>query len=84
MHEIAAGTRVEMVGIAQSKRGVDLLEMFRCEGLDRRMRAIGREIRGEVSAWGGEYPCSGAVVFGGDLVYEHRLVMTVKPLQTDI
>ena len=47
--------------------------MFGSEGLDRRLRANGREDRGEeVAVRGGEDARAGAVVFGGDLEFKHR------------
>ena len=45
------------------------LDMFGREGLDRRLRADGRE---EVAVRCGEYARARAVVFGGDLEFEHE------------
>ena len=71
-YEFIAGTQVEMIGVAQKKRGVDVLEMFGCEGLDGRLRAHGREDRREeVAVRGGENACAGAVVFGCDGEFKH-------------
>lgn len=72
-HEFVAGTQVKMIRVAQHERGVDVLEMFRRESLDRRLRADRREDgRDEVAVRRGENPCASAVVFGGDLKGEHR------------
>ena len=71
-HDLVAGTQVEMVGVAQDERGIDLLELFGREGLDRRLRADRREDRCEqVAVRGGEDAGAGAVVFGSDLELEH-------------
>ena len=72
-HQLVAGTQVEVVGVAQHQRGVDILELFGREGLDRRLRANRRkDRREEISVRGGENPSAGAVVFGGDLEVKHR------------
>jgi len=72
--EFVAGTQIEMIGIAQDKRSVDVLEVLGRESLDRRLRANGREDwRDEVTMRRGKYPCAGSVVFGGDLELEHRV-----------
>jgi len=71
-HELVAGTQVEMIGVAQDKRGIDILEMFGREGFNRRLRANRREDwRGEVAVRGSEDARAGAVVFGGDGELEH-------------
>ena len=63
-NEFVAGTQVEMIGVAQHERGVDVLEVFGREGLDRCLRTHGREDRREeVAVRGGEYPSACAVVF---------------------
>lgn len=72
-HEFVAGTQIKMIGVAQDERSVDVFEMLRREGLDRRLRANGREDRrDEVAVRRGENPRAGAVGFGGDLEGEHR------------
>ena len=72
-HELIAGTQIEMIRVAQDERDIDILEMFRREGLDCRLRANRREYRCEqVAVWCGENPSAGAVVFGCDLKFEHR------------
>ena len=72
-HEFVAGTQVEMIGVAQHERGVDVLEMLRCEGFYSGLRADGREDRREeVAVRRGENPRARAIVFGGDLEGEHR------------
>ena len=71
-HKFVAGTQVEMIGVAQHERGVDILEMFGRESLDCCLRANGREDRREeVAMRGEENPCAGAVVFCSDLELEH-------------
>ena len=72
-HEFVAGTQVEMIGVAQDERGVDVLEMFGRESLDGRLRANRCEDGcNEVTMRGGENACAGAVVFGGDGKFKHR------------
>ena len=62
-----------MIGVAQDERGIDVLEMFGREGLDRRLRADRCEDRGdEVAVRGGENSRAGAIISGGDLKFEHR------------
>ena len=76
-HEFIAGTQVEMIGVAQHERGVDVLEMFGREGLDRRLRANRREDRcDEVAVRGGEDARAGAVVCGGDSEFKHGIDYT--------
>ncbi len=71
--EFVAGTQVEMIGVAQHQRGVDILEMFGRERLDRGLRADRREDRREqVTVRRGEDSRAGALVFGGDLEFKHR------------
>ncbi len=70
--EFVAGTQVEMIGVAQHERGIDILEVFGRESLDRRLRANGCEDRREeVAVRSGENARAGAGVFGGDLELEH-------------
>jgi hypothetical protein len=77
-HEFVAGTQVEVIGVAQHERGVDVLEMFGCERLDRRLRANRREDRCEqVAVRSGENACAGAVLFGCDMKLKHRWNYTV-------
>ena len=72
-HEFIAGAQIKMIGVAQHERSVDVLEMFRRESLDRRLRANRRkDRREEVAVRSGEYPRAGAVVFGGDLEVKHE------------
>ena len=71
-HQFVAGTQVEMIGVAQDKRGIDVLEMFGRERLDRCLRANGRkDRREEVAVRSSEDPSAGAVVFGCDGEFEH-------------
>ena len=71
-HKLVTGTQVEMVGIAQHERGVDLLEMVGREHFDRCLRADRREDRREeLAVRRGEYTCAGAVIPGSDLEFEH-------------
>ena len=76
--KFVTGTQVEMIGVAQNKRGVDVLEMLRRESLDRRLRADGREDRrDEVAVRRGENPRAGAVVHGSNLEVKHRADYTI-------
>ncbi len=75
--EFIAGAQVKMIGVAQDKRGVDVLEMFGREGLDRRLRANRCEDwRDEVTVRGGEDARAGAIVFGCDGELEHAMIIT--------
>lgn len=72
-HEFVTRTQVKMIGVAQHERGIDVLEVFGREGLDRRLRANGREDRREeVAMRCGEDARAGAVVFGCDGELEHE------------
>lgn len=71
-HELVAGPQVEMVGIAQDERRVDILELFGRERLDCPLRADGCEDRREeVPMRSGEDSRAGAVVFCGNGEFEH-------------
>ena len=71
--EFIAGTQVEMIGVAQHQRGVDILELFGRERLDRGLRADRREDRREqVAMRRGEDSGAGSIVFGGDGEIKHR------------
>ena len=62
-----------MIGITQDERGVDVLEMFGRESLDRRLRADRCEDRREeVTVRRGENARAGMLIFGGDLKVKHR------------
>ena len=72
-YQLVAGTQIEMIGVAQHERGVDVLEVFRRESLDRRLRTHGcKDWREQVTVWGGKDPVAGAVVASGDRELEHR------------
>jgi len=72
-HKFVAGTQVEMIGVAQDQRGVDVLEMLGRERLDRGLRAHRCEDRREqVAVRRGEDAGSGTVDFGGDGEFKHR------------
>ena len=61
-----------MIGVAQHKRGIDILEVFGREGLDRRLRANGRkDRRDEVAVRCGEYARAGAVAARSNGELEH-------------
>src|SRR5687767_10915580 len=67
-----------MIGVAQDERGVDILEMFRREGLDCCLCANRSEDRCEkITMRGSENPGAGAVVFGGDLEFKHQRIITL-------
>lgn len=71
--EFIAGTQIEMIGVAQHERGVDVLEMFGRERFDRGLRADRRKDRREqVAVRRGEDTGAGALVFGGDGEFKHR------------
>ena len=71
--KFVAGTQIEMIGVAQHERGVDVSEMFGRERLDRGLRANRREDRREqVAMRRGEDSCAGAIVFCGDGEFKHR------------
>lgn len=71
-HEVVAGAEVEMIGVAQHERGVDVLEMFGREGFDGGLCADRREDgREQVAVRGGERPRAGASIAGGEGEIEH-------------
>ena len=71
-HEFVAGAQVEMIGVTQHERGVDLFEMFGRERLDGGLRADRCEDRREqVAVRRGEDSRAGAVVFSGDGEVKH-------------
>ena len=76
--EFVAGTQVEMIGVAQHQRGVDVFEMFGRERFDRSLRANRREDRREqVAVRRGKDSRAGAIVFGGDSEFKHRADYTI-------
>jgi len=71
-HEFVAGTQVEMIGVTQHERGMDVFEMFGRERLDGGLRADRREDRREqIAMRRGEDSRAGAVVFSGDGEVKH-------------
>ena len=71
-HEFVAGAQVEMIGVAQYERSIDILEMFGREGLDRCLCAHGREDGcAQVAVRGGKNARTGAMIFGCDGELEH-------------
>ena len=66
-----------MISIAQYKRGVDVLEVFGCEGFDGCLCANGREDRREeIAVRCGEDPRAGAIVFSCDGEGEHARIIS--------
>ena len=66
-----------MISVAQDQRGIDVFEMFGRESLDGRLCANRREDwREQVAVRGSEDASAGAVVFGGDLEFKHRVDYT--------
>lgn len=64
-HEFVAGTQVEMIGVAQHQRGVDVFEMLRREGFNGSLCANRRkDWRYEVAVRSSEDTRAGAIVFG--------------------
>ena len=62
-----------MISVAQDECGMDVLEMFGRERLDRGLRTDRRKDRREqVTMRRGEDARAGAVVSGGDLEFKHR------------
>lgn len=71
--EFVAWTQVEMIGVAQHQRGIDVLELFGRERLDGGLRADRREDRREqVAVRCGEDSRAGTLVFGGNGEGKHR------------
>jgi hypothetical protein len=71
--EFIAGTQIEMIGVAQHQRGVDILEVFGRERFDRGLRADRCEDRREqVAVRRGEDSRAGTLVFGRDGEFKHR------------
>ena len=72
-YEFVARAQVQMIGVAQHQRGVELFEVLRCKRLDGRLGADRREDwSAHIAVGGGENACAGAVGFGCDRELEHR------------
>ena len=66
-----------MIGVTQDKRGINILEVFGRESLDRRLRAHRREDRRDkVAVRRVENPRAGEVVFSGDGKLEHAGIIS--------
>ena len=75
-HKLIAGTQIEVIGIAQYQRGMDIFEMLRGKGLDRCLCADRCKNRcDEIAMRGSEDSSAGAVVFRSYPEFEHAVII---------
>ena len=71
-HQLVARTQIEMIGIAQHERRIDILEMFGSKGFYSSLGANGGENRcKKIAVRRGKYPCASTAVAGGDGEIKH-------------
>jgi len=76
--EFVAGAKIQVIGIAQNERGVDIFEMFGGKCLDCSLRANRREDRClQISVRGGEDSRAGAAVLRHNFEIKHEEYYTV-------
>lgn len=72
-HQLIAGTQVEMIGVAEHERGMDVFQMFGREGLDRCLRADRRENgREEIAVRHAKGSRAGAPLFCSEREFKHE------------
>jgi hypothetical protein len=71
--KFVAGAQIEMIGVAQDQRSIDVFEMLGRKRLDRGLRADRREDRREqIAMRSGEEAGAGTVVSGRDGEFKHQ------------
>src|SRR5215211_180395 len=78
-HQLVPGAQVEMISVAQHERCIDLLEVFRGQGLDRRLGTHrGKHWCREVAMRSSKDSRACPVVFGGNVEFKHAANYTVE------